>query len=520
LDKVEAKGTQAFTNVGKKGRQEVRQLGFALQRMGIGGVAAFGEIFAALGPIGIAIGAIVISTLALIKVFKTLASIAIDAFKKVTSLGVEVAQELEIAGAQFRAVFQGNAEAAEAALNRVLKLSKQVGQNLVGVSRAFIPEVENLDQLEEILKIAAALAQFQPEQGILGARIALQEFLSGETRSLRRRFEVPQADIDRIKEAFDTRGIGGAIEELNDFLERTGRSLDDLADTSTVAFNRMKEGFRQLAGVFGEPIVAAAKEELDEFNSTIDDLTPTLEIIANALGEVVGQAIDLVGTEVEKFIENINFDNILEMVFALDGALRAFEVLIGQWGLGETAAGGFNSAIDHVTDGLFGLEAQFLRLAVASVELRAQFQDFIKLYAVLIKSNELFFGGAARILELVPGGGGENFAKPLRLVEDYSKFTREMAEDFADIDADIEDINKAIDDFTIRRGAFAVSVAKRLAAAQREDDTSDEDEADIILSFEQAERNLEETKTLIKEADKEIAEAREKFQAQSMLGAF
>jgi hypothetical protein len=516
LDRIEARGTQAFTNVGKKGRQEVRQLGFALQRMGIGGVAAFGEIFAALGPIGIAIGAIVISTLALIKVFKTLANIAINTFKTVVSAGVEAAQEMEIAGAQFRAVFRGNAEAAEAALNRVLKLSKEVGQNLVGVSRAFLPEVENLDQLEEILKIAAALAQFQPEQGILGARIALQEFLSGETRSLRRRFEVPQADIDRIKEAFDTRGIGGAIEELNNFLDRTGRSLDDLADTSSVAFNRMREGFRQLAGVFGEPIVDAAKEELDDLNATFNDLEPTLRIIADAAGEVVGQFVDIIGTEIQSFIENIDFNNIIEFIIALQNVAESFGIMIGQLDAGAVAGGGFNGFIAGLTDLLFGLEAQFLNVALSIAETREQLSGFAevggKAAGVAEKITDIFGKGVGLSSggnpALLPARGG------LEALEKGLGLTEKIAEGIADTDGKIQDINEAIAESAERRKQFAIDIAAAFANIGQ-DDTSGEDVANDIRTEDKALLKLLETLGLIAEAEKEAGEAREEFQAKA-----
>lgn len=512
LDKIEARGTKTFQKVGRTGRQEVRQLGFAFQRMGIGGVAAFGEIFAAIGPIGIAIGAVVISTIVLIKVFKTLANIAINTFKKVTSLGIEVAQELEIAGAQFRAVFQGNEKAASAALNRVLKLSKELGQNLVGVSRAFLPEVESLDQLEEILKIAAALAQFQPEQGILGARIALQEFLSGETRSLRRRFEIPQADIDKIKAAFDFRGIGGAIEELNIFLSRTGRSLEDLADTSTVAFNRMKEGFRQLAGVFGEPIVAAAKEEIDDLNKTFNDLEPVLQIIAEAAGEVVGQFADIIGTEIQAFIENVDFDNIVQFAIALDAVAGAFEVMIGQFSVGATVGGGFSGFIAGLTNLMFDLETQFLKSALSVAEFREQFSGFAETGRQIAEITEIAADISGNIFSAVGFGGP--FPPLIKVLEEGAEFSEAILEGISDSERKVQNINDALAESAERREAFVLGITEAFAGLG-EEDTSGEDDANDILTLDKANNKLLETLGLIVEAEQEIGEAREEFQAKA-----
>jgi hypothetical protein len=507
LNTLEKEGEKTFTNMGKKGRQEIRQLGFAMQRFGIQGVAAWGEIFAALGPVGIAIGALIVSVLTLTKVVKTLSTITINTLKKVTQAGVEVAKELDVASAQFRAVFQGNEKAAEATLNRILKLSREVGQNLVGVSRAFLPEVENLDQLEEILRIATALAQFQPEQGILGARIALQEFLSGETRSLRRRFEIPQADIDRIKEAFDTRGIGGAIDELNAFLDRTGRSLEDLSDTANVSFNRMREGFRQLSGDFGEPILEAAKEQVDSLNSTFDDLRPTLEAIAGAFGEVGGRLVEIVGSEVQAFIENIDFGNITDFSIALFNATESFGLMVEQLGAGEVAGAGFSGFIEGLTLLLFDVEAQFLKAAKAISESREELSAFADIAAKATGAGE-------DVADLLGDALGFVGASPLirgmtKALEEALGVSNKIAESVSTTGKDIRDFEDALADSAQRRLEFVEAIRERL---KEQDDTSGEGQADAILSEAQAYERLKEILGEISDVEAEIAEDREAFQ--------
>lgn len=519
LQSTENQGKKNFSAMGKQGRQEIRQLGFALQRFGIQGVAAWGEIFAAAGVAGLAIGAVVVTVLGLVKAFQTLASAGVRAFKQLTQLGVETAKEYEIAGAQFRAVLQGDEQAAEATLKRIQALSRQVGQNLTGVARAFLPEVETLDQLEEILRIATALAQFQPEQGILGARIALQEFISGETRSLRRRFEIPQADIDRIQEAFETGGIGAAIEELNRFLDDTGRSLEALSDTADVAFNRMREGFRQLAGVFGEPIAAAAKEEIDDINSLMDDLRPTLEVIAQALGEVVGKFVDLVGTEVQDFIRGIDFNNILEMVIALDGAYESFQLVIEQFGLATKAAEGFNTLADRVTLTLLDLEGAFLNLAIAIAENRRELQELYAQQADVAGVVEDAFDLAGKAADsLLPGALGEGVSTFLEFPERVAGIGAGMSDALADVDQDIQDLNQGIEDYFQRRAQFLTGLALRVAEAEGligEGTEEGEARADAIRSEAEAYDQLLEILPQIAEAEEEVNTAREEFQEEA-----
>ena len=99
---------RSFGKMSKARRQEVRQLGFALQRMGIQGTAAFGEMFVAAGLAGVGIGLVVIAVVKLVSTIKSIVTAAVNAFKKVTALGVETAKEYELAGAQFKAVMLGN----------------------------------------------------------------------------------------------------------------------------------------------------------------------------------------------------------------------------------------------------------------------------------------------------------------------------------------------------------------------------------------------------------------------------
>jgi hypothetical protein len=499
---------QSFSKLSKGQRQEVRQLGFALQRMGLQGTAAFGEIFVALGPAGIAIGALIVSVLALIKVMKSLATAAVNAFKTVTSQAVEAAKEYEIAGAQFKAVMKGNEQAAEATLNRVRELSRQVGQNLTGVARAFLPEVESLDQLEDILKIATALAQYQPEQGILGARIALQEFLSGETRSLRRRFEIPQTDIDRMKEAFETGGIQAAIDELNGFLAATGRSLEDLSDTATVAFNRMREGWRQLAAAYGEPIIKAAKQEANELNSVFAKLRPILDAIAEAFGKVVGRVVELIGSEVQSFIDGLDFGVFFELATAFDGLVTGFSIFIDMLNPGAQAAAGFNDIAHRLAGALLRLEGNFLRLAQAVADARLLFglwaDDMGKAEDAL-----RFLADAMDLADATPYIGPLN--EIVGGMASVAGIAKEMGEAMKDAGGDVEALDEAFKVWEATMEAWEEGDLNVVPEIDDDDFDVGEIDADEILTLDRAREQLDQFKKEYPEVQEELSKLREDF---------
>jgi hypothetical protein len=56
------------------------------------------------------------------------------------------------------------------------------------------------ESLEEVLRTAQLLAAIDPIQGFEGAKIALQEALSGDFTSLQRRFELPRGEIQKLKD--------------------------------------------------------------------------------------------------------------------------------------------------------------------------------------------------------------------------------------------------------------------------------------------------------------------------------
>jgi hypothetical protein len=118
-------------------------------------------------------------------------------------------------------------------------------------------------EMESLIDISKRLAAFDPGQGLKGANIALRELLSGNTRSLQGRFELPAAALKamgdeslsateklaKLDEFLNT--VGLTTEALNGRLENTSQSYRDLGiavdELKTKLGGLLAEGFQPTA---------------------------------------------------------------------------------------------------------------------------------------------------------------------------------------------------------------------------------------------------------------------------------
>lgn len=422
---------------------QVRQAGFAAQRIGVPGAAALGEAGAVAGPAGIAVAGVLLTVNELRKAFQDMAKRAVAAFTAVTKSSVEAAKEIEVARAQFEGFFEGNTGAAEAAMQRLLDLSVELGENVIGIGRAFLPEVESLDQLERVVKLATALARYQPEQGVLGARIALQEAMAGEFRSLQRRFEISPVAIDQIREAFQNTGIEGFLQALQDELERTGRSVEDLSDTFSVALGHIRERMRQIQQEMGAPIVEELKEQFAAVDEELERMEPDLVAVGHAFGEVVAKLVELVGTEIDKFLEGIDPEALLDLATAAFRVVNSIGLIFEVISPGEIAAQNFDSFVEGLTGFLDGLADSLTNVAMhlnnmreglmrTLISMRAFFNIGQGIFKLFTLRNPL--GDWGQAIELFKEAGDIDF-DPIdfgealqRSREETEEFNEELAE--------------------------------------------------------------------------------------------
>lgn len=353
LDQFEKTGTRSMNKIGTTGNQRFRQLGFALQRFGIGGAAAFGEIFVAAGAAGVAIGAVLITVKALTAAFKVLYNVGKRTMEYIIKMGLEAAKSYDRAAKQFTVVFEGNEDAAAAALDFVKKISIRLGEDVTDVARTFLPHVEDLEQLEQIVEIATSLSRLQPEQGMTGARIALQDFMSGQTISLQKRFEIPAAELTKIRGIMDDEGIQAGFVALQGYLESIGGDIETMSDTFDVSLGKVREAFRQTTAELGEPIMESAKTELDELFAFMEANEDSFKGLFAGVGDLIADLVEQAGGEIQEFLANLDTQKIYEGFINIHEILSRVIDIVAGWlegvDIGEKFAGWTSTASDFFT---------------------------------------------------------------------------------------------------------------------------------------------------------------------------
>ena len=485
-------------------RTAFRQAGFALGRAGVPGAATLGEAAAVGGIAGIAVVGVIASVGKLINMFQQLASVAVDTFKKIISSSVEAAKEIEVARSQFTAFFDQDTQAAGAALERLQRLSVELGENVVGIGRAFLPEVESLDQLEEVVKIATALARFQPEQGILGARIALQEALAGEYRSLQRRFEISPVAIDKIRSAMEAGGVTAGLEEIQAELERTGRSVEDLADTFSVSMGRVTERIRQVSQELGDPIIGEVADQFDAIDEQLERLEPDLDVIASAFGEVFARLVEIIGVEIESFLESFDPAPVLEAIEALNGVIEAVALVSDVLSGGSTAAYGFGRVMDNVSAILLATEGIILGFGKTLSAVRNDLEKFLFVAEVALTLGQF--------IPLNIGTAGPKLYGQVALNEVQA--LRESMSEGGDIEP--FDWDAALTDLEERKAEFTREISD-MVDASGDLDTAGEKMANRFLKIGQAFEELDSIQKRYAETQETVNEAIKEFNIDAAL---
>lgn len=275
--------------------------------------------------IGLVSGAIQELTRRIINMAET----AVSSFVNMTQQAVQLAAGLETTGKIFEGILgEGSEAAAVGALEHIRAQSRELGIDLAETSRAFLPFVASLEELDRVNRIGAALAISQPEQGELGARIALQEALSGNVQSLVRRFEIPKTLGKELQKALDEGGVAEFLDTFENIMKRMGRDVDNLTDTFQFAFGRITQNVTQLQTSFGVPITDELKGQLNELDTIFKANFDDFEALATKAGEVIASILDTASiADVGQFFAD-NKDEIYQFLEALQQVVSSAKELV------------------------------------------------------------------------------------------------------------------------------------------------------------------------------------------------
>ena len=300
-----------------------------------GNAKGFGDIGKSAQASGVQIGAVAGIVTALTSEFVNLGKQAIGALVGIAKEGFNTALEFDTLRSRLLGIFDGSKPAAEEAFNFIQEKSKELGINLSELAGAFLPKVESLEQFERVAKIATALARSDPNGtgGPVGARIALQEAISGDFISLQKRFEFDDAEINKIKKAFKDTGIDGFLTALEEVQEASGRAFGDFANTAQGAINRVNTQLEQLKAALGVPIVEELKEQFLALFAVMEGREDDLLLIADTFGRVAANIVEIIGAGLTDFLTNLDSEQIVhigETIFDITEDIKVLgELLLG-----------------------------------------------------------------------------------------------------------------------------------------------------------------------------------------------
>lgn len=322
-EKLVVKSLQAvddkFDDMAKSGDQAMKKIEKSGLIMGnvLGGVV--GGVFEALTGAAIEFGKETVAVLANIVKSSTKAAIEFDTTRK-----------------KFISIFEGQEESADAVMDKISKRASKLGLDMneaLSLSRAFLPDVKGtedpLGALDDLLVGVRALAEEDPIQGIVGARIAIDEAMSGSLRSLKERFEFTKTEVEILEKAQVELGqVVGTIEGINKVMERRGVDVEALEGTFTQAMGEMQFAAGKLRIELGKPVASQMTESMESLNKILAENSDDLELMAGAIGDVVAKIVDFVGTNLTGFLEGLDTEGVLELTDGLNSAVNSAELLL------------------------------------------------------------------------------------------------------------------------------------------------------------------------------------------------
>lgn len=473
---------------------------------------------------GVQIGAVSGVVQALTQNFINLGQQAARAFVQFNKEAVGLASELETTGAVFEGIFQGNEAAAVAALERVRKESRGLGIDLQETARAFLPFVENLNQLSKVGEIAAALAISQPEQGALGARVALQEFLSGNAQSLVRRFEIPKNLGKELNEAIATGGVEEGLNKLEGILQRMGRTIDQLGDTFQLSLGRAQISAEQLQTAFGVPITAELKSQLDDLNEVVkanfDDFEGLATLAGNVIAEIAGAA-DLSGIaqffadnkqEIAEFLtalqeiaksakefadidlsKGLNVNALTDAALKIDKIVNAINTIKTITESADTSS--FTDGLTAGIEGIFPLYTAFIEI----------WENLDRVIIAVIGTYGLFIATATEG-QAILNNAYQEFLAFTGQIEESQKKLIDPQKAYTD---SVAETNKAIAEYKANVAEAATAV-DNATIPTKESTEAGEDQADAFLEQAAAARELADAQEEAAAAQKKIDDAKAK----------
>lgn len=177
--------------------------------------------------------------------------------------------------------------------------------NLASSTTSFLGFTKDINQIEQLNKLVERLYAKDPTQGASGAVFALKEVLSGDTMSIKDRFNMSGISGEKIRNLTNSGDINGTIQYLDEIFNKFGATQDVVTanyDSLLTGFERFKSNFVQGMSDEASPAVQNLSLVMQQLNADMDagKFQPFFNLIANGAAAIangiawVSQNIEIV----------------------------------------------------------------------------------------------------------------------------------------------------------------------------------------------------------------------------------
>ena len=201
-----------------------------------------------------------------------------------------------------------NSKAAGSALydyvSAYAKVSALGREDLANAVTAYSSYTKNADQLERMIKLTECLYAKDPTQGAEGAVFAMRELLSGDTMSIKDRFNMSGFSGEMIRNFANTGDIEGMLDYVDQMFNRFGATqevVDANFDNLTTQTNIFTSNLKTAIAESATPAMETLAGTMQRLNAEMDagKYQPFIVLMANGM--------ELIGSGIAWVAENLNW---------------------------------------------------------------------------------------------------------------------------------------------------------------------------------------------------------------------
>lgn len=262
------------------------------------------------------------------------------------AIGIGIVSEMEQVKAQMIA-FTGSGEEASRVMADIRKEADATPfsfKELASATASLIPASKMAGvSLMDLTKQAEVLGALNPEQGLVGAAMAIREAVSGDFGSVVDRFNLPRQRLNELKE----QGVP-AVEAIRIALAELGVDgslVANMATTLTGRWSTFNDTIDSLKVQVAAPLFDQLKIGLEIVSNLINDNREVFDEWSNTLGDIFGG----IGQEINGFIVTVKNIANADGVDVFTAMITALELRIGEV-FGSSAQDAFHGFTDLISD--------------------------------------------------------------------------------------------------------------------------------------------------------------------------